>query len=221
MIFTHPGKLGDVFQCLQIISWWCKENNSPAKLALTRFPYSKECEELLLMQGCISEVIHLPFEAPATFNNHLIDMKSLGYNEDYINLGFSTLPKIYYCDHIANELGLGVDYDFKLNIGEKRNKYRGKTAIIDKYENNILRNSGIKGEYLPSNNSLLKNLQLAMGASTVKTFSTASAMLLLLAGKNLVVYGENRMTNDGRTFKDLHIECVYSKLPGKATWVTL
>ena len=81
-----------------------------------------------------------------------------------------------------------------MNIGEKRNKYRGKVVVMDKYEGNKLRNKGIKGEYLPPKNTLLKNLQLAMGASTVKTFSTASALLLLMAGKNIIVYGERKQS---------------------------
>ncbi len=219
MIFTHTGKMGDMFQCLPILSWWYKTKGEKAKLVLADFPYSKQSLELLQLQDCISEIIFIDYKPehfglggqPYKFNLN----NFLNTNEEYINLGFRLFPNKYYGDFIAEEYNLGYDYEFILNIGEKRNKYCGKTVIMDKYETNILKNKGIKGEYLPATNSLLKNLQLAMGASVVKTFSTASALLLLLAGKNIIVYGMNEY------LEKIHMNLVYSKLPGKATWINL
>lgn len=219
MIFTHTGKMGDMFQCLPILSWWYKTYGEKPKYALGMFPYAKQSEELLRMQECIGDVIYLDYKP-----QHLglggqpykFDIKQyLDTNEDYINLGFRKFPDKYYGDFIAEEYNLGYDYEFKLNVGDKRNRYRNKTVVMDKYENNILKKKGIKGEYLPQSNSLIKNLQLGMGASNVKAFSTASALLLLMAGKNIIVYGENP------GLEKIHMELVYSKLPGKATWINL
>lgn len=224
MIFTHTGKMGDMFQCLPILSWWYKTYGEKPTYALGMFPYAKQSEELLRMQECIGDVIYLDYKP-----QHLglggqpykFDLKQyLNTDQEYINLGFRKFPDKYYGEFIAEEYNLGYDYDFKLNIGDKRNKYRGKTVVMDKYETNILKNKGIKGEYLPQNNSLLKNLQLAMGASNVKSFSTASALLLLLAGKNIIVYGENKQISLG-SLEDIHMNLVYSKLPGKATWINI
>lgn len=224
MIFTHTGKMGDMFQCLPILSWWYKTYGEKPIYALGMFPYAKQSEELLRMQECIGDVIYVDYKP-----QHLglggqpykFDLKQyLNTNDNYYNLGFRCFPNKYYGDFIAEEYNLGYDYDFKLNVGDKRNKYRGKTVVMDKYETNILKNKGIKGEYLPQNNSLLKNLQLAMGASNVKSFSTASALLLLLAGKNIIVYGENKQISLG-SLEDIHMNLVYSKLPGKATWINI
>jgi hypothetical protein len=216
--------MGDMFQCLPILSSWYKKTGETPTLALAKFPFSKESEELLLMQDCIKEVLFLDY-TPDHFGlggqPYKFDLKQyIQTTDEYINLGFRSFPDKYYGDFISEEYSLDYDYDFVLNIGTKRNKYRGKTVVMDKYENDILKNNGIKGEYLPKTNSLLKNLQLAMGASNVKAFSTASALLLLLAGKNITVYGENKLLNVG-SLKDIHINLVYSKLKGKVTWINL
>jgi hypothetical protein len=41
-----------------------------------------------------------------------------------------------------------------------------------------------------------------------------------MTGKNIVVYGENKILNVG-SLERIHMDLVYSKLPGKATWVNL
>jgi hypothetical protein len=218
MIFTHTGKLGDAVQCLPILSAYYKKTGEKPKYALAKFPFSKGVEELLRMQECIGDVIHLEYE-PEHFGlggqPYKFDLRQY-YDtfEPYFNLGFRAFPDKYYGDFIAEEYCIGYDYDFRLNIGEKKNKFRGKTVILDKFEGEPMRNSGLKGEYLPAKNSLVKNLQQAVGAGSVKAFSTATALMLLLAGKNIVVYGETHL-------KDIHMNLVYAKLPGKATWVNI
>jgi hypothetical protein len=216
--------MGDALQCLPILSAYYKKTGEKPKFALAQFPYSKQSEELIMMQDCVDSVIHVDY-TPEHFGlggqpYHFDLRQYVDTFEPFINLGFRGFPNKYYGTFIAEEYCLGYDMDFVLNVGEKRNKYRGKTVVLDKFENNILANNRIKGEYLPKNNSLLKNLQFAMGAANVRCFSTASALLLLMAGKNIVVYGENKVLNVG-SLERIHMDLVYSKLPGKATWINL
>lgn len=215
MIFTHCGKFGDVIQCLPILSAYYKKTKVKPILMLAKFPFAQQATELLEMQECVAWVEHIPYQPEhfglggQPYKFHLTNV-----NEQVIHLGFRSFPDKFFGQFIADEYNLEYDYDFILNVGEKRNKYRGKTVIIDRFEDNVLANNKIKGEYLPQSNSLVKNLQLAMGAGTIKTYNTAPAILLTMAGKNIVVYGPKHL-------KDINMNLVYNHIGGKVTWISL
>lgn len=233
MIFTHCGKMGDLFQCLPIMSAWYKKHNDKVKLVLGNFPYNKECKPLLEMQECIDEVIYANY-LPNMMAKDGIDWGLFKFNphdyiegfidgpSKYINLGFKHFPNKNYTEFMAEDDNLDIDWDFKLDIGEKSNKFRGKCIVIDKYADNILRNHGIKGEYLQEKTSMIKNLQYAAGASAVKTTTTGSAVLLLMAGINCVIYGKEKPYGEySIDMKALHMNLIYNKTPGKATWISI
>lgn len=228
MIFTSCGKMGDLFQTLPILSAWYKKTGEKADLCLATFPYRRECEELLKMQECIGEVYYVDYAPEMMKPDNIVDWSLYRFNpyehglvtetvQPFINIGFRHFPNKNYTEFLAEDHGLDIDWDFKLNIGEKRNKYRGKVVVIDKFATNILRNKGIKGEYLPESGSIVKNLQLAAGASAVKTTATGSAVLLLMSGINCIIYAKDH--DFGIDMKSLHMGLIYNKTPGKATWI--
>ena len=222
MIFTSCGKMGDLFQCLPIFSAYYAKTGEKVNLALAQFPYRKEMEPLLKMQECIGEIYYTDYSPKMMISNNEVLWDLYKFNpydyglvtesvQPFINIGFRHFPDKNYTQFLAEEHGLDIDWGFKLNIGEKSNKYRGKTVVCDKYAGNPMRNAKVPGEYLLERTPLIKNLQYAAGASCIRTYATGSAILLLLAGKSCIVYGDKDLGY-------LHMNLVYDKLPGKAIW---
>jgi hypothetical protein len=108
------------------------------------------------------------------------------FGEDVISLGFHTWPNKYIPEFYAEEYGLGVDYDFKLNYGKPDYSYDESIVKVDKFESpKLLMVDGIN---LSAENGMVQNLQLAAGAKEVKTFTTGFSIMATLARIPVTIY---------------------------------
>lgn len=188
MVFTNCGLLGDMFLCLPVLSWYYKTHGEKVTFALaTHFPYSRDAEELLSMQECIDKVVYFDY-VPENY-----DMGAQPYHinrdvfgEDVISLGFRSWPDKYIPEYYAEEYGLGVDYDFKLNYGEPNPMLKEWVLKVDKYEEPKLNN--VAGADLPASNGMVKNLQLAACAKEIITFTTGFSIMATLARIPVTIY---------------------------------
>ncbi len=85
----------------------------------------------------------------------------------------------FFSDHFAQEHGLGVDYDFKLKIGEPDFKFADYPVKIDKMYAPIMQD--IPAIELSDKNGIVENMRLCAGAKAVLTTRTGSAVALSLA----------------------------------------
>lgn len=191
MIFTNCGLLGDMFLCLPVISWYYKHTGDKPVFALAdHFPYSRNAEHLLRMQECISDVVYFKFDESQCFRRTADNLgpyhvpkdlfRDTPYeNHDITSLGFYRWPDKYIPAFYAEEHGMGVDYDFRLNYGEPNYYYQERIVKVDKFESPRL--GHVDAFELPSYNSMQLNLQYAAGAKEIVTFTTGFSIMVTLA----------------------------------------
>lgn len=120
---THTGKIGDLGFCLPICSWIYKTTGEKIIFILPHFPFTEEIDSLLRLQPFTADILHVEFEInnydlggqPYIFNPHDY-IENLDISK-YYNIGFRSRPDKYIPEFYAEEHGLGVDYDFVLNLG--------------------------------------------------------------------------------------------------------
>ena len=188
MIFTNCGLLGDMFLCLPVLSWYYKTYGEKVTFALaTHFPYSRDAEELLSTQECIKEVRYFDY-TPENYNMgaqpYHINRDVFG--EDIISLGFRSWPDKYLPEFYAEEYGLGVDYDFKLNYGEPFQSFKGCIMKVDKFDSPKLHH--VEALSPAPGNTMVQNLQLAAGAEQIITFTTGFSVMATLARIPVTIY---------------------------------
>lgn len=209
VIFTNCGLLGDMFLCLPVLSWYYKEYNKKITFALsTHFPYAKNAEEILRMQDCIEDVLYFDYGDGAHENRTSDNLgqyhikKEMFDCDTLISLGFHKWPDKYLPEFYAEEYGFGVDYDFKLNYGEPDYHYKDHIIKLDKFESPRLLD--IDGLNLPSNNTIVSNLQLAAGAKKVITWTTGASIMLTLARIPITLYQPQGLEDHHRKYYDIN-----------------
>lgn len=218
MIFTNCGLLGDMFLCLPVLSWYSKNHNEKIVFALAdHFAYSKDAEALLRMQPFIYDVIYFNYDEsicesrhPGNLGNYHIPKKVFNGTAyegwDVTSLGFHKWPDKYVPELYAEEYGLGVDYDFRLNYGNPNYKYKEYIVKVDKFEDPHL--IGFDGINLCSP-SMHENLQYAAGAGKVVTFTTGFSIMAALARIPIELWSYRHLI-------DHHAK--YFDIAGKINW---
>ena len=179
---THTGKIGDFALCLPICSWLYKTRNEKIIFILPKsFPFMQECESLIRLQPFTEDILycdHLIYHydiggQPYKFNPYDF-FPNLNISE-YYNIGFRSLPDKYVTEFYAEEYGLGIDYDFVLNLDLQFN-----------YRNTDIMCSEVLSEYFPNYNppdfskDFLTNLQkLAYARERHLHFSSLAVFLSL------------------------------------------
>ncbi|MCC6476174.1 hypothetical protein IT157_03890 [bacterium] len=120
---THCGKLGDFIASLPVASWLYKTRGKRIHFVLASSfePFTK-IESLLLLQEMTGEVTLADFPIadwekggrPYEHNPNRFGVR-VG---EYYNFGFRHAPRRFVPEYVAEEWGLGVDSEFKLNLGE-------------------------------------------------------------------------------------------------------
>lgn len=221
-IFTNCGKLGDMFLCLPVISWYYKVFNKPVVLALAdHFPYAKDAYELLMMQDCISDVVYFKYDESMCENRnpfalgkyHIThEMLPENYNDKKLSLyslGFHRWPDKYVPELYAEEYNFKVDYDFKLNYNIKNSFYRFNSVKVDRYESPML-DAFVDHKPLMQSNSMLENLQYAAGAANVLTYTTGFSIMASLARIPISIYGDTNLISHHEN---------YFKINGGINWI--
>jgi hypothetical protein len=120
---THPGKIGDFGLCLPICSWLHKTYNEKIIFILPKgFPFMHSAESLIRLQPFTEDIIYCDFKVqhydlggqPYKFNPHDY-VKDLNITR-YYNFGFRGQPDKFVTEYYAEEHGLGIDYDYILNL---------------------------------------------------------------------------------------------------------
>jgi hypothetical protein len=212
MVFSNCGLLGDMFLCLPVLSWHYKTFNQKVTFALsTHFPYSRDAQELLEMQECIEKVIYFDYtpeiheyrESDKVMGQYHILSSALNeFNDEVISLGFHGWPDKYIPEFYAEEYGLGVDYDFKLNYGTPNYWYHDHIVKIDKFEKPQLLD--VDGINLACDNSIIMNLQLAAGAKEVITFTTGFSIMATLARIPIILYQPHHLIEHHKMYFDIN-----------------
>jgi len=191
MTFSHCGKFGDMLMCLPILSAYYKRTGDKPALALAQFPYVDTAIELLLLQECVGIIYRTPHRPRDMWGGWPYKPEQ-GYTVDIgdevVYLGFRGHPDKPFIDFVAEEHGLEIDRDFRLNYGAADSQYAGKHVCIERYDAPILGPAGVEGEYIPRDVTILLALQLAAGAGSVSTYATGSAMALCLSGIKCRIY---------------------------------
>jgi hypothetical protein len=215
-IFTNCGKLGDMFLCLPVISWYYKKYDKPVIFALSRnFPYSTDAYQLLMMQECIADVIYFDYNESMCENRtsdmlgkyHVqYEMLPEPYNNKSYNLyplGFHRWPDKYLPELYAEEYGFGVDRDFVLEYGNKNLFYKDDKVKVDRYEKPMLDHFS---DYirLPQSNSIIENLQYAAGANEILTFTTGFSIMATLARIPITIYGDTNLIQHHNNYYDIN-----------------
>ena len=220
IVFTSCGKLGDMFLCLPVISWYKKVFGVTITFAIAdHFPYAKDSYELLMMQDCIDDVIYFKYDDSKCENRtsdnlgkyHITsEMLPKEYQDFKIySFGFHRWPDKYIPELYAEEYNFKVDYDFKLEYGHSNYFYKNDIVKVDRYESPML-NEFIEYVSLRSNNSMLENLQYASGAKSVLTFTTGFSIMAALARIPVTIYGSTSLI-------DHHNK--YYNISGPITWI--
>lgn len=143
---THTGKIGDLGQCLPICSWLYKNYNEKIVFIFPEgFPFIKSVESLLRLQPFTHDIIYCDFNIvhfdmggqPYKFNPHDY-IENLNITK-YYNFGFRYSPDKFVPEFYAEEYGLGVDYEFILNLD-----------LDFKYTNNKIKCSEVMGDFFPN-----------------------------------------------------------------------
>lgn len=219
-IFTNCGKLGDMFLCLPVISWYKKVFGTTITFALAdHFPYSKDAYELLMMQDCVDDVLYFQYDESKcehrTTDNlgkyHITKEMLPSQYQDFkiYSFGFHRWPDKYIPELYAEEYNFKVDYEFKLEYGSKNYFYKDNNVKVDRYESPMLE-SFDSYTLLSSSNTMVKNLQYAAGANTVLTFTTGFSIMATLARIPVSIYGDTNLI--------AHHEN-YFKINGGINWI--
>jgi hypothetical protein len=220
-IFTHCGKMGDMFQCaLPIASHHYRTTGRKPWLALAEFPYVDEAVRILELQPCLAGVLRADFEPrdfncggqPWKFARNAIEGYAAG--DHVVHLGFAGQPRKDYVSHTLDSApGCGIDRDFVLNLGVPVSA-GGGTVVCDRWPDRPLLKAGVTGDYLDGSTPLLEAMQRAMGADTVVSATTATAVILAMAGKRLTAMGRAAR-------RHAHMEWIYGQMPGRVEWRNL
>jgi hypothetical protein len=128
---THPGKIGDFALCLPICSWLYKTYNEKIIFVVPEgFPFMKNAESLIRLQPFTEDIIYCNFKVnnydvggqPYKFNPHDY-VENLNVSR-YYNFGFRGKTDKFVTEYYAEEYGLGVDYDYVLNLDAQFNYHR-------------------------------------------------------------------------------------------------
>jgi hypothetical protein len=219
-IFTNCGKLGDMFLCLPVISWYKKIFGTTITFALAdHFPYAKDAYELLMMQDCIDDVIYFKYdESKCEHRNagnlgkyHITKgMLPIEYqNFKIYSFGFHRWPDKYISELYAEEYGFKVDYDFVLYYGSKNLFYKNDNVKVDRYESPMLEEFN---SYIPlsQHNTMVENLQYASGAKEVLTFTTGFSIMASLARIPITIFGSSQLVEHHKKYYDIS---------DKITWI--
>lgn len=121
MVFTSVSRLGDFLLTLPVVSWHYKNTGEKAHFVLSdNFPLYKKAERLVRMQEFTEEITYVNVGTDA-FRDWEFDPSWFGINGKYVNFGFYPnvrLQDYYMPDLHAEHHKMGVDYDFRLNIGD-------------------------------------------------------------------------------------------------------
>lgn len=120
---THTGKIGDLALCLPVCSWIYKTTGEKIVFIFPEdFPFIQRVESLLRLQPFTHDVKYCSYQVvdyrcggqPYQFNPHDY-IPDLNISK-YYNMGIRDITPQYMAEHYAEEHGLGVDYDFILNL---------------------------------------------------------------------------------------------------------
>lgn len=215
-IFTNCGKLGDMFLCLPVISWYYKTFNKPIVFALAdHFPYAKDAYEILMMQECIADVVYFNYDESKCENRssdnlgkyHIThEMLPGNYNDKSLSLysfGFHRWPDKYIPELYAEEYCFKVDYNFKLEYGTKNTFYREDKIKIDRFEDPML-DSFEEYISMPKTNTILENLQCAAGAKEILTYTSGFSIMSTLARIPVSIYGASNLIEHHKNYFDIN-----------------
>lgn len=181
MIFTHSGRLGDLFCMLPVISWWHKKNpGEEIHIVLANnIEYVLSAIELCKYIPFINSVTtceHYTQHTEMGGQPYLFDPNQYGSlpKGDYINIGFRSRPDKFVPEFFAEEHNLGVDRDFTINI-PYTNEFDFKDKIVyslgtpGRESNYRITNNPEDYYQLDPNKSIIKNLQICRTAKEVYT----------------------------------------------------
>lgn len=120
MVFTHTGRVGDFFYSLPIYSAWYKKHGEPVRIVVPKnFPVLEETKRFALMFPFIADFIvsNLEVEFIRGGLPYRFDPNDYGISCDkWINIGFREYPNKFITQYYAEEHGLEIDYDFKIDV---------------------------------------------------------------------------------------------------------
>jgi len=197
-IFTLSGRLGDTLLALPLFSWYYKTKGKKVVVALANFTFVEGMIEVLNMQECVEKAILSTYTPkyyyiggqPYHWNPFEYGLDKYMEEAPYYNLGYKSKTDKYAPEFFAEEYGFGVDYDFTLNYGTIDNTYAGKRVKVDRWATPWL--DKVDAVPLTEENSMIKNLQYAAGASEVLTVPTGFSILMALARLPMTYYQTRR-----------------------------
>ena len=180
MIFTHCGKLGDCLQTLPIISRWCMDHERSASIALANFAGSDQAAELIALQPFVDKVYKTNYVPGENWGGYPYNM-ALPLDEEQIHLGFRYWPDKSFLRYVAEEHGLSFNKDFKLNYGKPL--HMADVVVWDRFIDKPIERSGLfnKAFYIDEHVDLIKATQILAGAKQAVVFTSAPAIVALLA----------------------------------------
>jgi hypothetical protein len=186
VVVTHTGKLGDFLLSLPVASWIFRHTGEKIHWVLSaEFPPFRSLAgflELQEMTGKVTLVPHHIRHYKCGGQPYKFDPAVYGVTDTPVyNIGFRYLPDKYVPDFYAEELGVGVDEDYRINVGGPRPDYAGKIVYVNDY--------GRLGPYMPPDAVELKpdkplevNIALALGAREIHCGFSGFAVAADLAG---------------------------------------
>jgi len=220
MIFTHCGLLGDFMLSWPIASWYYKKTGEKIHFVLPNIPCFSQVDSVLLKQPFTDKITRVDFKVDHFSMGgqpYNINPADFGITGEFVNLGFYEWPDEYCAKAMADEHGLGVDYDYvmEITVDENTPKFDKIIAfpIVDDYE--ITASEMTKrqwGKYMLENfcprdchvldlsKTLYENLQICKNSNHVYCSDGGISIALDLMRVSQTVYYKERATIPGKLY---------------------
>jgi hypothetical protein len=220
MIFTHCGLLGDFMLSWPIASWYYKKTGEKIHFVLPDIACFSQVDDVLKEQPFTGKITKVNFKVGhfsrggQPYNLNPADFGILG---EYVNLGFWEWPNKYCAEVMAEEHGLGVDYDYTMEItlDESTPKFDKIVAfpIVEDYDIHASEMTKRQwGKYMLENfcpkdchildlsKSLHENLKICKNSNHVYCSDGGISIALDLMRKTQTVYYKERETIPGELY---------------------
>jgi hypothetical protein len=198
VLFISAMRLGDSLHLLPVASWLHKQGNVKLDWMYHKTNYINSLVDIGIAQPCINAMREFNYDdvspwkgrqivgcwrpfhlvadyADKLFNGYYDEIYCFGYSKE----GYEHRKIEFFSEHFAQEHGLGVDYDFKLDYGPADPSFKDHAVKLDKMYAPLLQD--MQAIELSEDTHILRNLQLCAGAKEVITTRTGSAVALSLA----------------------------------------
>ncbi len=194
MILTNVSRMGDFLLTFPAAYQLYKTTGEKIHYVLTdRFQPYKSLESLVLYQEFVSSVSYVDIGTDA-FKDWKFSPSNYGIVGEYKNIGFPTYPTKYLPEYFGELLGCGFDPNFTLKTPDPLDRYKDRDVHVK--PSPYRADAGIFHRYinpnsveLSINDSVLLNIQYALGAKSVTIPQGGFSVVMELVRKKTNILG--------------------------------